>query len=137
MKYLSLVAAFVTVAVLAQHAARMPAVAAGGTVSYNASQAVLGAKAYTQNCASCHGANLKGVSAPALVGSSSSIASQSVSEVYTYVSQQMPMTAPGSLSTKEYVDILAYLLQKNGHHPGTHPLTMNVASTGAMKILGK
>jgi mono/diheme cytochrome c family protein len=109
-------------------------VAASGAVSFTAPQAAAGAKAYMENCAKCHGANLAGFTGPALVGKTSGIAQQSIVEVYEYVSQQMPMSAPGSLSKAEYVSILAYLLEKNGHTPGTHPLTESVATTETEQI---
>jgi mono/diheme cytochrome c family protein len=109
-------------------------VAASDGVTFTAPQAAFGAKTYLQNCAKCHGANLAGVSGPALVGKTSGIAQQSVVEVYEYVSQQMPMTAPGSLSKAQYVDLLAYLLEKNGHRPSSRPLTESVATTGTTLI---
>jgi mono/diheme cytochrome c family protein len=111
--------------------------AADGPISFTAAQAATGAKAYAQNCASCHGANLMGVTAPALAGKSSGIAQQPLSEVYQYVSQQMPMTAPGSLSKTQYVNIVAYLLQKNGHKPGPKPLTQSVVTTATATIQSK
>ncbi len=119
-------------AVFGSHGA---ATAAGSSVSFSATQATLGAKAYAQSCAVCHGASLKGKSAPALVGKTSGIAQQSVVEVYEYVSQQMPMTAPGSLSKAQYIGILAYILQQNGHKAGPRPLTEAVATTGTATIV--
>lgn len=135
MKFLSLApAAAVALSVaLASHAT---AGVAAAPVAFSAAQATQGAKVYTQACASCHGANLKGVSAPALVGSTSSIATQSVAEVYAYMSQQMPMTAPGSLSEAQYTSVLAYLLQRNGHKAGPRPLTTAVAKNGTALIAG-
>jgi len=122
--------ALVLAAALAPHGS----VSASDGVAFTAPQAAAGGKAYMQNCAKCHGANLAGVSGPALVGKTSGIAQQSLVEVYEYVSQQMPMTAPGSLSKAQYVSILAYLLEKNGHTPGTHPLTESLATTATATI---
>ncbi len=114
-----------------------PTGAAAGAPAFTPSQVAAGAKAYAQNCASCHGAKLNGVSAPALSGATSPIAQQSVVEVYEYVSQQMPMTAPGSLSKAQYLSILAFILAKNGHSSGTHPLTAAVATTATATISAK
>jgi mono/diheme cytochrome c family protein len=122
--------------VLVVSAALLPhgSVAASDAVAFTAPQATAGAKTYMQSCAKCHGANLAGFTGPALVGKSSAIAQQSLVEVYEYVSQQMPMSAPGSLSKAQYLSIVAYLLEKNGHTPGTHPLTESVATTGTAPI---
>lgn len=134
MKFVSLAPAASVVALSAALATHATAGAAGAPVAFSAAQATQGAKFYTQACASCHGANLQGVSAPALVGTTSSIATQSVAEVYAYMSQQMPMTAPGSLTEAKYTSILAYLLQRNGHKAGPRPLTTAVAKNGTAMI---
>ena len=135
MKFVALVISSAVVAVSAVLAQHAPATAAAGSVPFSAAQVAQGDKAYTQNCASCHGANLKGISGPALIGKTSGIAQQSVVEVYEYVSQQMPMTAPGSLSKAQYVSIVAYLLHENGHKPAAHPLTEAVATASQDTIV--
>ena len=106
----------------------MPATAAGNA-GFTAAQVARGATAYTQSCAGCHGAKLQGVSAPALGGKMSAVAQQSVAQVYVYLSQQMPMTAPGSLPAATYLDITAYILKQNGHKPSSVPLTIASAKT--------
>jgi mono/diheme cytochrome c family protein len=111
-----------------------PATAAGDAVPFTASQAALGAKLYLHSCAACHGANLKGVTAPPLVGQTSGIAQQSIVECYEYVSQQMPQSAPGTLSKAQYASILAFILQKNGHKAGSRPLTESVETTSTATI---
>jgi mono/diheme cytochrome c family protein len=136
LKFVFLAPAAAGVALAAALGTHAAAGAAGASVAFSAMQATQGAKFYTQNCASCHGADLKGISAPALVGSTSSIATQSIAEVYAYISQQMPMTAPGSLSEAQYTSILAYLLQRNGHKAGPHPLTTAIAKNGTAMIAG-
>jgi PQQ-dependent dehydrogenase (methanol/ethanol family) len=45
-----------------------------------------------------------------------------VSDLQLAVSEQMPLNAPRSLSSAEYVDIVAYLLSKNGYKAGPAPL---------------
>jgi len=113
---------------------RSPASAAGGDVAFSAAQVAQGAKVFAANCASCHGANLQGVSAPALGGKQSGLAQQSIGEAYAYISEQMPMTAPASLSAAQYLDVLAYLLDKHGRKPGPRPLTAAVAKTSEAKV---
>jgi cytochrome c1 len=80
----------------------------GGTFPYTAAQVASGTKVYAAQCASCHGAQLQGVSAPALTGSS--IATQSVSQLRTTVTQSMPLTAPGLLKPDEYAAVMSYIL---------------------------
>ena len=38
----------------------------------------------------------------------------SVADLFDSVSQTMPLAAPNSLSSREYADVTAYLLERNG-----------------------
>ncbi|MGH7757550.1 MAG: c-type cytochrome [Vulcanimicrobiaceae bacterium] len=62
------------------------------------------------HCAQCHGASMQGISGPALAGPSFSGPDNnlSVSDVYGFLSTQMPAGAPGSLTQKQYVEIMAW-----------------------------
>jgi quinoprotein glucose dehydrogenase len=51
----------------------------------------------------------------------------SVAEVFGRV-RSMPLGEPGSLTTQEYLDILAYLLQANGYPSGKDELSVAVAA---------
>ncbi|MDQ2871797.1 MAG: cytochrome c [Candidatus Eremiobacteraeota bacterium] len=84
--------------------------ASSGSVPYTAAQVATGRTLFSQQCASCHGAQLQGVSAPALRGSSFAHANLSVSQIRTIVTQQMPLSAPGSLKPDQYAAIMAYIL---------------------------
>ncbi|MGB6062157.1 MAG: cytochrome c, partial [Candidatus Aquilonibacter sp.] len=90
-----------------------------GTVPYTAAQVQAGKAAYTQNCSACHGAQLQGISAPALVGAGFAATKLSVSEVHQIVTKQMPLTAPGSLSPTTYAAIMAYLMANNCVKPSS------------------
>jgi alcohol dehydrogenase (cytochrome c) len=81
-----------------------------GTAPYTQQQVTAGAQAYAQSCASCHGAHLEGVSAPALTGASFASAHLNLAQIRTVVTTQMPLTAPGSLKPEQYADIMAFLL---------------------------
>lgn len=109
------------------------AASAPGT-SFTAAQATAGAKTFAANCASCHGAKLQGVSAPSLVGPASGLSTSDVHDAYTFISTQMPAGNPGSLSTKEYTDVTAFILQKNGHKPGAVALTPAIAKKSTLKV---
>ena len=65
---------------------------------------------YARECAVCHGANLQGVSAPALTGASFGRSHLNGSQLRTVVTQTMPLTAPGSLKPDENAAVIAYLL---------------------------
>ncbi len=82
-------------------------------VPYTNAQVATGQKVYTQACLSCHGANLQGISGPALTGASFAHAHLNVSQIRTIVTQQMPLTAPGSLKPDAYAAVMAYLLKRD------------------------
>ncbi|MCB5944411.1 c-type cytochrome [Acidocella sp. KAb 2-4] len=91
---------------------------------YTTAQANAGAPVYTQNCAMCHGADLKGVAGPALIGPSFPAAGSAatIGSVFTVLAQQMPAGQPGSLSHDQYADLMAYILSKNGYPAGSTAL---------------
>jgi mono/diheme cytochrome c family protein len=108
---------------------------AGAPRLYSAAQAAAGKKLYAANCASCHGADLSGVSAPPLRGAAAPFhGSQSVAEVYAYISGQMPLNNPGGLPPATYASILAYIMQQNGLPAGTASLTPAVAKVSPATI---
>jgi len=103
------------------------ALAQGSTSSdgwYTPGQAANGAKAYQKACAGCHGPKLQGGMAPALVGKIFwlTYGGKKVSTLWSNVHTQMPMSAPGSVSVKNSVDIMAFLFEKNGVLAGSTPL---------------
>jgi mono/diheme cytochrome c family protein len=88
---------------------------------YTADQAAAGTPLFAQNCAVCHGADLKGGAGPALIGQSfaSPGSDSTVGAIFTILAQQMPQSAPGSLTQAQYEDVMAYILQKNGYPAGS------------------
>ena len=64
---------------------------------YTAAQAGEGAAVFAQDCAMCHGADLKGGAGPALLGQSfaSLGANATIGSVFSILSQQMPANRPG------------------------------------------
>jgi mono/diheme cytochrome c family protein len=97
----------------------------GAPALYTMQQAQAGAAVYGTTCASCHGSNLQGVAAPAIAGKDfqkTAIADKyTVSIIRTIVTQNMPLSNPGSLSDPQYADIMAYLLASNCYPAGTTP----------------
>jgi mono/diheme cytochrome c family protein len=97
---------------------------------YSAAQAARGKVAYERNCAECHMPDLAGHEyAGALAGYAFQLKWQdaSLGEFFGRV-RSMPLGRPGSLTSQEYLDIVAYALQKNGYPEGTHDLTAAIAT---------
>jgi alcohol dehydrogenase (cytochrome c) len=92
---------------------------------YTDAQASDGATVYTSTCASCHGAKLEGQSGPSLIGPRFAATLQSYGtgqQMFDFISKQMPLNAPGSLTPAQYYAVSAYLLEQNGYPSGSHPL---------------
>jgi alcohol dehydrogenase (cytochrome c) len=111
-----------------------PATAATG--GYTAAQSAQGASIFSADCASCHNQNLSGGAGPALVGAAfrTSLNSnyKTAAALYGFISKQMPLSAPGSLSTSNYLAVTAYIIQKNGFGAGSTALTKVSAATIAL-----
>ena len=95
------------------------------TGGYTTAQAAAGAKLYAANCSACHGADMHGPAGPALIGDAftSQFTNEPVSDMYGLMSKNMPLSDPGSLKPAEYLEITAYILQRNKYAAGTTPLT--------------
>jgi mono/diheme cytochrome c family protein len=91
---------------------------------YTTQQAAAGAKAYKKSCASCHGATLQGGMGPGLVGKPfwQAYGGKKVSTLWSSVHTQTPMMAPDSVPAKNSINIMAFLLQRNGVPAGATPL---------------
>jgi polar amino acid transport system substrate-binding protein len=101
---------------------------------FTADQASRGRTTYTIQCSACHGADLGGVYAPALAGSASKISLQPPGAVYGYTSVYMPAGNAGALKQRDYVDIMAFLMQQNGRHPSGTPLTIKAIQGDPMPM---
>src|SRR5271156_3293334 len=119
LQLLMLVATFLLVTLFA-----LPRSAPNSVGWDTSAQAANGAKAYQKTCASCHGATLQGGMGPALVGRQFwlTYAGKKVSTLWSAVHTEMPMMAPGSVSARNSINIMAFLLQKNGIPSGSTPL---------------
>jgi mono/diheme cytochrome c family protein len=105
---------------------------------YTADQATAGVAVYQQSCASCHGAALEGVSAPALKGTAfgdmATAQSLNVDSLLEVTAASMPQSDPGSLKPDEYSAVVAYILQQNGYPAGTVPLAPHADGLKDAKI---
>jgi quinoprotein glucose dehydrogenase len=119
--------------------ARVVTLAQTGTVApvrtladgvYSAEQANRGRATYAVRCAECHMADLAGHEyAGALAGYGFQLKWQdaTLAELLGRI-RSMPLGRPGSLTSPEYLDILAYILQKNSYPDGAVELTPAVLS---------
>jgi polar amino acid transport system substrate-binding protein len=105
---------------------------------YANAQATQGAGLYASKCAMCHGVQLEGGAGPPLSGPNMTTLGQkthlSVGDMFTYITTNMPMNAPASLSHDQYVVILAYILKQNGYPAGSKPLTYASATNAKAPV---
>ena len=91
---------------------------------YTEAQAQRGQAAYKQSCEACHADDLRGRgNAPSLIEESFAFqwGDLSVADLFAKV-QLMPSDRPGSLPLQTYIDIIAFLLQKNTFPAGEREL---------------
>jgi mono/diheme cytochrome c family protein len=82
---------------------------------YSARQIQRGSAVYARDCATCHGPELNGAEAPPLAGAEflAEWYGYSAGDLFERIRGTMPVTGPGSLSSQEYADVLAYILSVN------------------------
>jgi alcohol dehydrogenase (cytochrome c) len=81
-----------------------------GSAPYTMQQVARGSEVYAKGCANCHGANLQGLSAPALTGPGFGHSHLNAAQLRGIVTQSMPLTAPGSLPADDYAAVMAFML---------------------------
>ncbi|MDB6082915.1 MAG: hypothetical protein JWN43_796 [Gammaproteobacteria bacterium] len=97
-------------------------------LSYRDVQATAGRAVYGASCASCHGPELQGAAGPALSGAGFGktwmAGTRTARSLFDNISTTMPANAPGSLSPAKVLEVLSYMLSRNGIAPGARPLEM-------------
>jgi len=103
---------------------------------YTAEQAARGRALYADRCITCHKEDLSGMKGR-LVGQRfmDDWREDSLNPLFARTKAGMPPVAPGSLTDREYIDILAYLFQQNGFPSGRSELKRNELT--AIQFLGK
>jgi cytochrome c len=123
---------------IALFCAPLSAAAASATTSgkalptlFTSIEASQGRIVFEQHCAACHGEDLRGKIGPALIGPSLGSAANhtTVSIMFNVIAFEMPAGEPASLTQQNYVDVMAYILQRNGYPADAHPLTYAAAET--------
>ncbi|MBI4045306.1 MAG: cytochrome c [Devosia nanyangense] len=127
-------AAFAASPVLAQDAAK--------TIQdgvYTIEQADRGAELIGESCALCHGNAMRGSPAgPSVMsGFFDKWGSKPLSDLYAYISTEMPLDNPGGLAPDDYVDITARILALAGAPEGTETLTSDETALSKITIADK
>jgi len=132
---LALLAVFF-VAAAAQGDTTEPADPAEAAGIFSEVQAQRGRTAFLSSCAECHGIRLNGGMGPALAGDSflAKWGARTVRELLDYTKANMPLGTPGTLPEQTYADIVAFILQGNGHVAGTAELTPDAASLAEVQV---
>ena len=98
---------------------------------YTDAQAERGRASYQQSCVGCHRDDLRGDNtAPSLVGESFTFlwGDMEVGELSARIQKLMPPQGPGSLPAQTYIDIVAFMLQKNAFPAGNMELSADPAA---------
>lgn len=107
---------------------------------YTAQQAHAGATVYAHYCLQCHGADLQGTAGPAVAGmeflKTAKFDGWSLADVRTTVFENMPFSNPGSLTPRQYADVMAFLLASSCYPAGTKPFPQSEQASFASIKLG-
>jgi alcohol dehydrogenase (cytochrome c) len=101
-------------------------------------QAERGKPLYAQHCASCHGQSLEGTPANPLAGERFMAkwgqGGYTIDDLYYVTKMQMPYGKPDSLTARQYIDIVAFILASNGYPTGAGELPADSAFLKKIKI---
>jgi mono/diheme cytochrome c family protein len=96
---------------------------------YTADQALKGQELYAMHCVSCHSAITH--TGPEFAGKWEG---RPFWELYSFVREEMPKSDPGSLTEREYITVLAYVLKMNGMPPGEAALSTDSTELSRIRI---
>jgi mono/diheme cytochrome c family protein len=101
---------------------------------YTTSQADRGRRQFETHCVFCHGDDPSSGSGAALAGERfmQAWSEDSLASLFNNIRNTMPRGLPRSLSDAAYVDIVAYILHKNGFPPGADDL--DVAGLAGIRV---
>jgi hypothetical protein len=85
---------------------------------YTAAQAREGEAIFQQHCSRCHSSQEYRSER-----FRAKWTSQTLAELYAFVSRAMPFDQPGSLQPVQYAELLAFMLEVNGFRPGGSALS--------------
>ena len=107
-------------------------------VAFTRAQADVGAHVYARTCANCHGVRLDDGIAPPLSGTAFlqkwSASDRSLDDLFFVTRNSMPKNAGGTLPAPEYLAVLAYVLERNGHAAGDAELVAERVQLARMHV---
>ncbi len=105
---------------------------------FTAAQASAGRALYRERCAVCHGVEMDDGTAPPLKGPDFvrvwGRAERSLDDLFYILRTTMPRDGRGALSEDDYIDVLAYVLQRNGYRVGERALSANAEVLAAIRL---
>lgn len=104
---------------------------------FTAEQATRGAALYKEQCAACHGEDLKGNDImPGLAGDGFMMNWQgrTLGELFDKISLTMPALDPGSLKPDQAADLVAHILDTSKYPAGSMALASTAAELQQIKI---
>ncbi|MBL4580768.1 MAG: c-type cytochrome [Gammaproteobacteria bacterium] len=107
---------------------------------YTSEQAARGEDVYTGACIACHGQDLGGNSnSPGLIGMGFMFLweGRTLGEFFEKIRSEMPTDRPGQLPVQDYLDVVAYILQKNAFPEGREAMSSNVAVLNSIEIVSE
>ena len=107
---------------------------------YTPEQAARGEAVYTETCIACHGQDLGGNSnSPGLVGMGFMFLweGRTLGVFFEKIQAEMPTDRPGQLPMQDYLDVIAYILQKNAFPEGSEELPSSVEVLNSIEIVPK
>ena len=96
---------------------------------YSREQADRGRDVYLAMCKNCHTPEF--YLTPAF---NTKWSGKALSELYSYIREQMPKNEPGSLTAEEYADVLAYVLRLNKQPAGPDELPPDANGMKSIRI---
>ncbi len=97
---------------------------AGVALGLTDAQVERGAVVFEQSCATCHGSRGNDGFATPLKGPGTLVRFASTRELYDYTSATMPLAAEGSLTERQYLDVIAWMLAQRGQATGNVELSL-------------
>ncbi len=104
------------------------------TAPFTQQQADDGHIKFNNLCAQCHRPDLSGAMGPALTGPQfkAKWGGKSIAELRDFINQNMPKTAPHSLTPDKLDPIVAWIIAKNGDKPSDKPMSADTAKQGTI-----
>ena len=104
---------------------------------YTDAQAKRGAALYKEQCAACHGDDMKGSDIiPALTGEAfaSSWQGKTLGDLFEKIGMTMPALDPGSLKPNQTADLIAHILSSSKYPAGNTDLASTQDALNQIKI---